>query len=108
VPGHHDRTDHLKIGKQLLVNPNFEIGIFADTSELECRKLLLGSENIWLLIADNTKLPRLGTHGSPWYVRSHSDAVQDRKKFRARNTTFAGRSASRRMKYGYQSLPNGT
>ncbi len=34
--------------------------------------------------------------------------VQDRKKFRARNRTFAGRSASRRMKYGYQSVPNGT
>ena len=30
------------------------------------------------------------------------------KKFFARNSTFAGRSASRRMKYGYHSGPNGT
>jgi hypothetical protein len=35
-------------------------------------------------------------------------SVQERRKFRARNSTFAGRSASRRMKYGYQSVPNGT
>jgi hypothetical protein len=31
-----------------------------------------------------------------------------RKKFLARKSTFAGRSASRRMKYGYHSSPKGT
>ncbi len=31
-----------------------------------------------------------------------------RTKFRARKTTFAGRSASLRIKYGYQAFPYGT
>ena len=34
--------------------------------------------------------------------------LRSRQRFRSRNDTFAGRSASRRMKYGYHSEPYGT
>ena len=35
------------------------------------------------------------------------DKPYRRIKFRARKNAFAGRSARRRMKYGYHSVPNG-
>ena len=42
--------------------------------------------------------------------QTSSDAVCEfhLKKFRIRNIAFAGRSASRRMKYGYHAVPYGT
>src|SRR5260370_5197727 len=41
----------------------------------------------------------------PGRVLATVETKLHRNKFRARKITFAGRSASRRMKYGYQAVP---
>jgi hypothetical protein len=46
-------------------------------------------------LPDARKIPREGRNGNGYL----------RKKFEMKNHTFAGRSARRRMKYGYHSVP---
>ena len=55
------------------------------------------------------KRQRLGRHAEV-LPQNPGEAGADylRKKFETKNQMLAGRSASRRMKYGYQCVPNGT